>query len=118
MVVLSSAARHESLLALLDGGLRTLARRWFLDDKLLCAEEAALRTVVAPPTVFGPAPLPASFDPAGAGEPLDFAFAPLLFGEALAAGWPWALALGPGPSALRGHRSGTALWTRQGLHHG
>jgi hypothetical protein len=91
--VLWGQARHESLLTLLGGGLRQLDRVWFLGEKLVSDAEAALRTVVSPPAVFGPATLPALFDLAGAGAEMDFAFSTLLFGEALAAGWPWALAL-------------------------
>ena len=91
--VLWGQVRHESLLTLLGGGLRRLDSEWFLGEKLVCDAEAALRTVVSPPAVFGAATLPDFFDPAGAGAETDFAFSTLLFGEALAAGWPWALAL-------------------------
>ena len=93
--VLWGQVRHESLLTLLGGGLRRLDSVWFLagGEKLVCDAEAALRTVVSPPAVFGSATLPALFDLAGAGEEMDFAVSTLLFGEALAAGWPWALAL-------------------------
>ena len=92
-VVLCGQARHESLLALLGGGLRLLDPLWFLGETLVCDAEAALRTVVSPPAVFGSALLPNFFDPADAGPETDFVFSTLLFGEALAAGWPWPLAL-------------------------
>jgi hypothetical protein len=85
-VVLCGQARHDSLLQLLGGGLRLLDPVWFLGAKLVCDAEAALRTVVAPPAVFGSARLPDFFDPASAGAEMDFLFATLLFGEALAAG--------------------------------
>ena len=68
----------------------------------MCDAEAALRTVVAPPVVFGSAPLPDLFDPAGACAEMDFVFSTLLFRSCfrlcfsekpLAACWPWARAL-------------------------
>jgi hypothetical protein len=49
--------------------------------------ESFLLIVIGPPTVFGAASLPALY------YSPSFYFAPLLFGEALAAGWPWKLAL-------------------------
>ena len=93
VVVLCGQARHESLLSLLTGGLRILAPGWSLGTQLLSEAEAGLHSVVAPPVVFGPATLPADLYSDPSGEPLDFAFSSLLFGEALAAGWPWTLAL-------------------------
>jgi hypothetical protein len=51
VLVLCGAVRHESLLALLDGGLRLLAPGWRLDVKLLCAAEAGLRSVIGPPAI-------------------------------------------------------------------
>jgi hypothetical protein len=80
VLVLCGAARHESLLALLDGGLRLLAPGWRLDAKLLCSAEAGLRVVIGPPAVFCCSAMPASFDPAGAGAVMEFAFRALLFG--------------------------------------
>ena len=85
-IVLCGQARHESLLSLLGCGLQLLDSVWFLGEKLVCDAEAALRTAVSPPAVFGSASLPILFDPAGAGAEMDFAFSTLLFGEALAAG--------------------------------
>ncbi len=58
----------------------------------MCSIESSLRTVIGHPVVFGSAPLPA----AAASPTCDlstFALAPLLFGEALAAGWPWVLSM-------------------------
>ena len=75
------------------GWLRLLAPGWRLDAQLLCAAEAGLRSVIGPPAIFCGSSLPACFDPAGAGAEMEFAFGALLFGEALAAGWPWDLAL-------------------------
>ena len=91
-VVLCGAVRHASLLLLLDGGLRSLAPSWRMPEKFLAAAEAGLRRVIGPPAVFGGAALPAGFSTA-LGERMEFAFATLLFGEALAAGWPWPITL-------------------------
>jgi hypothetical protein len=55
--------------------------------------ESSLRTVIGPPAVFGAAALPLLPSAPLSGELHDFALAPLFFGEALAAGWPWALAM-------------------------
>jgi hypothetical protein len=55
--------------------------------------ESSLRTVIAPPAIFGAASLPTPSDSPPLGEVSDFALAPILFGEALAAGWPWAFAM-------------------------
>jgi hypothetical protein len=112
VLVLCGVARHKSLMALLDGGLRLLAPGWRLDDKLLCAAEAGLRAVIGPPVIFCGSALPAIFDPAGAGAEMEFAFGALLFGEALAAGWPWTLELRLGPAPRAAVRSGSRLHTR------
>ena len=93
VVVLHGQARHAALRTLQDGGLRTLAAHWHLPEKDVLVAEACLRTVVAPPAIFGAASLPTLQDFVDVGSVSDFALAPLLFGEALAAGWPWALAL-------------------------
>ena len=93
VVVLGGAARHAALETLRDGGLRTLAAHWHLPEKDTLVAEACLRTVIGPPVVFGAAALPTLHDFCDSGPESTFALAPLLFGEALAAGWPWALAM-------------------------
>ena len=52
-----------------------------------------MQTVIGPPTVFGAASLPAHYFSDDLGPPSSFSLGPLLFGEALAGGWPWDLAL-------------------------
>ena len=91
-VVLGGQVRHAELCTLRDGGLRALATSWHLPERDVRTIEASLRTVIGPPAVFGAAPLPLSAA-SPSDELSDFAHAPLLFGEALAAGWPWALAM-------------------------
>ena len=93
VVVLGGAVRHAALETLRDGGLRTLAAHWHLPEKDTLVAEACLRTVIGPPVVFGAAALPTLHDFCDSGPESTFALAPLLFGEALAAGWPWALAM-------------------------
>jgi hypothetical protein len=92
VVVLGGQLRHESLVILRDGGLRTLAAGWHLPERDVCAIESSLRTVIGSPAVFGLASLPAAAA-SPTGDLSTFALAPLLFGEALAAGWPWALSM-------------------------
>ena len=79
VVVLGGQLRHESLVILRDGGLRTLAAGWHRD---VCAIESSLRTIIGSPAVFGSAPLPAAAA-SPTGDLSTFALAPLLFGEAL-----------------------------------
>ena len=94
LVVLGGQVRHASLRALHDGGLRVLTASWHLPERDVRVIATALRTVIGPPAVFGASsclPLDALACPSDVVS--DFALAPLLFGESLAAGWPWALAL-------------------------
>ena len=70
-----------------------LSESWHLPERDVRVIESSLRTVIGPPAVFGAASLPLLPSAPLSGELHDFAFAPLLFGEALAAGWPWALAM-------------------------
>ncbi len=93
VVVLCGAARHASLVELLQGVLRILAASWRLPEKDLLMAESFLSTVIGPLTVFGAASLPTLYYSADLGSPTEFALAPLLFGKALACGWPWDLAL-------------------------
>jgi hypothetical protein len=93
VVVLCGAARHASLVELRQGGLRCLATSWQLPAQDLLMVESFLQTVIGPPTVFGPAALPARYFSDDLGSPSTFSIGPLLFGEALAGGWPWDLAL-------------------------
>ncbi len=93
VVVLGGQLRHASLQSLHDGGLRLLADSWRLEDRDVHVITQSLRSVIGPQAVFGssPLPLPATLSPDGVVS--DFALAILLFSEALAAGWPWALAM-------------------------
>ncbi len=86
VVVLGGQLRHASLRALHDGGLRLLADSWRLADRDVQVIAESLRSVIGPQAVFGPSSLtpPATLIPDGVVS--DFALAPLLFGEALAAG--------------------------------
>ncbi len=59
---------------------------WRLHERDVC-----LLSVISPPAVFGAASLPTFSGSSSLGEVSDFALAPLLFGKALAAGWPWVL---------------------------
>lgn len=61
VVVLCGAARHASLAALQQGGLRSLAASWGLPEKDLLMAESFVATVIGPPTVFGAASLPTIF---------------------------------------------------------
>jgi hypothetical protein len=62
-------------------------------QRLAGAAQASLRSVVGPPAVFGGSALPADFGSTFYREEMEFAFASLLFSEALAAGWSWGLTL-------------------------
>ncbi len=55
--------------------------------------ETSLCSVIGPPAVFGASPLPSAAFSSPSNVVSDLAPDPLLFGESLAAGWPWALAL-------------------------
>ncbi len=92
-MVLSGAARHTSLVELLQGGLRCLAASWSLPEKDLLMAESFLLTVIGPPIVFGAVSLPALYYSDDLGSPTVFSLGTLLFGSALAGGWPWDLAL-------------------------
>ncbi len=91
VVVLCGEARHASLLSLMDRGMSLLAVEWRMSDRLAGAAHAGLLSVVGPPAVFGGSALPADFGMTACGEEMEFAFANLLFSEALVAGWPWDL---------------------------
>ncbi len=93
LVVLSGAARHASLVELLQGGLRCLATSWRLPEKDLLMAESFLLTVIGHPIVFGAVSLPALYYLDDLGSPTVFSLGTLLFGSALAGGWPWDLAL-------------------------
>jgi hypothetical protein len=95
VVVVGGQVRHASLRALHDGGLRTLAASWHLPERDVRVIETSLRTVIGPSAaaVFGASPLPSAAFASPSDVVSDFALAPLLFGESLAAGWPWTLAL-------------------------
>ena len=95
VVVLCGSARHEALRALLDGGLRELAVEWRLELRHVLEAEERLRAVVGPDVIFGSSRLPPLFEDRRSGVDIDCPLAIQLFGAAVAAGWPWALALRP-----------------------
>ena len=109
IMVLTGASRHSDLLSLLDGGLSLLCAKWRLDRSRLAEATARLRLAVGLPVTFDLEPLPASFSESDNLPAFQFPLYMLLFGPALAAGWPWHLALrlfsglGSGFSCGRGH---------------
>ena len=90
-IVLGGAVRHEAVRALLGGGLRTLATTWHWDEARLQVALAALRGLVGSPIAFSTSAVPPrrGLDDA----PGRFPHSVVLFGAALAVGWPWATAL-------------------------
>ena len=109
IMVLTGASRHSDLLSLLDGGLSLLGARWRLDNSRLAEATARLRLAVGLPCTFDLEPLPASFSEPDNLPAFQFPLYMLLFGPALAAGWPWHLSLrlfagfGSGFSCGKGH---------------
>ncbi len=93
VVVLGGQLRHASLWALHDCGLRMFAECWHLLERDVRVIKSSLRSIIGPPAVFGSSSLPSPATSPPDGVVSDFALAPLLFGESLAAGWPWALSL-------------------------
>jgi hypothetical protein len=93
VVVLGGQLRHASLRALHNGGLRLLAASWRLADRDVQVIAESLRSVIGPQAVIGPSSLPPPATLLLDCVVSDFALAPLLFGEALAARWPWDLAM-------------------------
>lgn len=92
-IVVGGAVRHEAVRGLLGGGLRALAAAWHWDDSRLQLALTALRGLVGPPIAFSSSALPAQRgldDPRGGSR---FPHSVVLFGAALAVGWPWAAAL-------------------------
>jgi hypothetical protein len=109
ITVLHGASRHDDLLSLLSGGLRSLCAAWRADDVFLHNALTAVRSVVAPPAVFGSGSLPSDFGAPAPGPSVSCPLSTLLFGAAITAGWPWALSLrlfaglGQGSSCGNGH---------------
>ena len=106
VVVLCGSARHEALRVLLDGGLRELAVEWRLELRHVLEAEERLRAVVGPDIIFGSSRLPPLFEDRRSGVDIDCPLAIQLFGAAVAAGWPWALALRVFASLKRGQSCG------------
>ncbi len=119
VVVLGGQIRHESLQLLRDGGLRALTESWHLPERDVRMIESSLRSVIGPPALFGPSSLPTPAPLLLLGEAFDFTLAPLLFGEALAAGWPWALAMRVFAGLRRGrsYDGGLGFIPERGKHH-
>ena len=109
VMVLNGASRHSDLQLLFEGGLQMLAHGWRLDASRLAAAMSRLHLAVGPPITFDMEPLPISFSEPDHMKAFRFPLHTLLFGPALAAGWPWLLALrlfsgfGSGFSHGRGH---------------
>ena len=106
VVVLCGTARHEALRALLNGGLRELAAEWRLELRHVLEAEERLRSVVGSDAIFGSSRLPPLFENRHPGADLDCPLSIQLFGAAIAAGWPWALALRVFASLKRGQSCG------------
>ncbi len=70
-----------------------MSESWHLQERDVLMIEASLCTVISPPAILGAASLPTPCIPPLLDEVSDFALAPLLFREALAAGWPWVLVM-------------------------
>lgn len=92
--ILGGLARHETIGALLAGDLALLAgeAQW----STRCLEEATvtLRSLIGTPVVFSVAALPCMLSlVTGSDSVCEFPHAHMLFGGALACGWPWALSL-------------------------
>ena len=116
-VVLSGAIRHEACCALLGGGLSVLATAWHWDSSRLSSVLLALRNIVGDSALFASARLPSVSgltDPSGA---TSFPHTVVLFGAALASGWPWATALQSLSSVRRGSfcNEGRGFMTSYGL---
>jgi hypothetical protein len=92
-LVLQGAARFEAVSDLLAGGLQLLALQWRFTAPQSDQVLHKLRALVGFPAIFGPgaAPRPGAVeDPAARTR---FPHTAVLFSAALAAGWPWSLAL-------------------------
>jgi hypothetical protein len=93
VTVLCGAARHANLLFLRSLGGSAWAAAWHMSTSALAVITRALRSVIAPPAVFGAATLPPLVEVVDIGLAMDCALAVPLFGAALSAGWPWPLSL-------------------------
>lgn len=98
VVVVAGALRHEAVASLLAGGLEQLEVLWGVDRGALDELARCLRSVVGPPATFGPGFPPRGWVPPGGGPRArgclaTFAHVQTAFSGALAAGWPWRLAL-------------------------
>ena len=93
-VILSGAIRHEAVRALLGGGLHSLASAWRWDASRLSSVLLALRGLVGDEATFVSSRLPTPLGVADSPGTTRFPHTVVLFGAALASGWPWATALG------------------------
>ena len=93
ILVLNGAVRHEAVSFLRQGGLRALMSHWKAPADVVDEAVARLSAALAPPAIFGAASLPPVFLDSVLADSVDCPLVSLLFGAAVAAGWPWALAL-------------------------
>lgn len=92
-IVIGGGVRHEAIRGLLGGGLLALAAAWRWDAARSQVALSALRGLVGDLAAFSCSSVPPIHglrDPLGT---VRFPHAAVLFGAALAAGWPWATAL-------------------------
>ena len=85
--------RHAAICSLLGGGLDVLAAVWRWDAGRTAEARKALRGLVATPQLFETGPLPALHAIDESSRASSFPHTVVLFGAALASGWPWASAL-------------------------
>jgi len=116
-VVLGGGVRHEAIRALLGGGLATLATAWRWDEPRLLRALAALRGLVGSPADFLRSALPSRRVVDEPDRTDCFPHSVVLFGAALAVGWPWATALAVFSSICTGSfcNGGRAFLTTYGL---
>ena len=116
-VVLGGSVRHEAVRGLIGGGLATLATAWRWDEPRRQRALAALRGLVGSPAAFLRSALPGRRVVDEPGRTDSFPHSVVLFGAALAVGWPWATALAVFSSISSGCfcNGGRAFLTTYGL---
>ena len=116
-VVLGGSVRHEAVRGLIGGGLATLATAWRWDEPRRQRALAALRGLVGSPAAFLRSALPGRRVVDEPGRTDSFPHSVVLFGAALAVGWPWATALAVFSSISTGCfcNGGRAFLTTYGL---
>ena len=92
-VVLGGSVRHEAIRALLGGGLRSLSDAWNWGSSRFQVALSALRGVVGEAAEFTSSALPDIGPLADTAGSSGFPHSVVMFGAALASGWPWSTAL-------------------------